>query len=616
VFPPDTHGAVGTNHVITMLNTQVRLLSRTGTVLNTIRLIDFWTGTNIGSFTHVFDPRIVYDPYNNRWIASAGVDYNSASAGILIGVSRSSSPTNFGDAGWNLRRVKADSSSTRYSDFPMLGFNKNWIVVSANMFFNADNAFDRSHIYVFNKTNLYAGNFSNPTLLVDTDSLTAFSKFPAVTYDNSLTTLYIIQNIKGNSQNKGYIRLQGITGAINSPALDNTIGKFITVDSTWDDREPNDGGDFAPQLGLSSVKVQNNDSRIGNVVYRNGSLWFAHTVFLPTGNPTHSAIQWWQLDPAGGLNQFGRIEGTTGTEYYAYPSIAVNQFDDVLIGFSRFSSSQYVSANYAFRAFTDVPNTMQTDRVLKAGEDSYWKVFPDTRNRWGDYSATCVDPVNDNDFWTVQEYSRPHVGSLVDGSGRWAVWWGNITVTVPSNDKFGAAATITSAQGTTNGTNIRATKETGEPNHVGNAGGASVWYSWTAPSSGSVTIDTIGSTFDTVLAVYTGSSVGSLASVASDHDSAGNGASRVTFAATSGTTYRIAVDGFDGDMGDVVLHWLKPSLPFFTSQPHGQGIYQGSSVTFTSAAIGTPDPSYQWRFNNANITGATSPSTSVISNMI
>jgi len=610
-FPPDTHGAVGTNHVVTMLNTQVRIQTRTGTTIQTLTLPQFWSSTNIGSFTQVFDPRIVYDPYNHRWIATAVVEPFSSNAGILIGISRTSSPTNTGDAGWNLRRVKADSASQAWADFPTLGFNRDWIVVQANMFFTPANggAFSRSHIYVFNKTNLYAGNFTSPTLF--TNSVNAVTEFPAVTYDNSLSTLYLVQDVAGNVQGNGYVRILSITGPVNSPVLNNagTNAVYLQVNNTWQDRQPNNGADFAPQLGLS-VQVQNNDARLGNLVYRNGYLWFAHTVFLPaTGTPTHSAIQWWQLNPSIGVTQLGRIEDTTGTNYYAFPSIAVNRFNDVLVGFSRYSSNQHVSANYAFRAFNDSVNTMQTERAFKTGEDSYWKQQTNSspyRNRWGDYSATCVDPVNDGDFWTVQEYSAPHVGSLVNFSGRWAVWWGNVSVTVPPNNNFNSAITVSGGQGTTNGTNIRATKESGEPNHASNAGGASIWYNWTAPTNGSVTTDTIGSTLDTLLAVYTGSSVGSLTSVSSDHGSAGNGASRVVFTATSGTTYRIAVDGFNGAMGSVVLNWIQPAAPIFTTQPQSQTVYQANNVTFTAVAIGTPDPTYQWRSNSVNISGATS----------
>ena len=77
----------------------------------------------------------------------------------------------------------------------------------------------------------------------------------------------------------------------------------------------------------------------------------------------------------------------------------------------------------------------------------------------------------------------------------------------PNNDNFAAAQVIASSSGTTSGNNTLATKETGEPDHAGNPGGKSVWYAWTAPSSGTWTFDTIGSAFDTLLAVYTGSTV-------------------------------------------------------------------------------------------------------------
>jgi len=52
------------------------------------------------------------------------------------------------------------------------------------------------------------------------------------------------------------------------------------------------------------------------------------------------------------------------------------------------------------------------------------------------------------------------------------------------------------------GTNADASKESGEPSHAGDAGGHSVGSAG-APSNGTVVVDTIGSTFDTLLAVYT-----------------------------------------------------------------------------------------------------------------
>jgi hypothetical protein len=132
----------------------------------------------------------------------------------------------------------------------------------------------------------------------------------------------------------------------------------------------------------------------------------------------------------------------------------------------------------------------------------------------------------------------------------------------PANDMFASAQVISGATGSTTGSNVGATKETGEPNHAGNAGGASIWYSWTAPMTGPVTISTYGSSFDTLLGVYTGSSVSSLTAVAANDDAVqGAGWSSVTFTAGSGTVYKIAVDGYStdgaGQQGNVTLNWLQ-----------------------------------------------------------
>src|SRR5918999_3681065 len=130
----------------------------------------------------------------------------------------------------------------------------------------------------------------------------------------------------------------------------------------------------------------------------------------------------------------------------------------------------------------------------------------------------------------------------------------------PPNDAFAAAAAITGTTGSTGGVNTEATKEPGEPNHGDNAGGHSVWYSWTAPLSGSVLMDTCTASFDTLLAAYQGASVASLTMLASDDDSCETG-SRIAFQVTSGQEYRIAVDGFDGEAGTFTLRWqaLTPS---------------------------------------------------------
>ncbi len=128
-----------------------------------------------------------------------------------------------------------------------------------------------------------------------------------------------------------------------------------------------------------------------------------------------------------------------------------------------------------------------------------------------------------------------------------------------AGDDFITALPITGASATVYGTNVSFTKEPGEPNHAGNPGGKSIWWRWTAPASGPVSISTAGSAFTTLLAVYTGPTVSNLTCLASDINSTGGtNRSFVTFNATAGETYNIAVDGYNGASSRITLT-LSPS---------------------------------------------------------
>jgi len=125
----------------------------------------------------------------------------------------------------------------------------------------------------------------------------------------------------------------------------------------------------------------------------------------------------------------------------------------------------------------------------------------------------------------------------------------------PPNDAFDASIALAPGGASVSGSNANATKQAGEPNHAGVSGGHSVWYRWTPAKSTWVTIDTVGSAYDTTLAVYTGNSVSALTKVAANNDaSSWVRTSRVRFSATGGRVYRIAVDGRSSATGALTLN--------------------------------------------------------------
>jgi len=108
-------------------------------------------------------------------------------------------------------------------------------------------------------------------------------------------------------------------------------------------------------------------------------------------------IRWMEVDAATNeIKQAGNISSPSLSFYY--PSLAVNEFGDVVIGFSGSGSTQFPSAYYVIGHKVNGYTTFTRPRLLQAGSGSY-------DGRWGDYSATVLDPSDPTLFWTFQEYT-------------------------------------------------------------------------------------------------------------------------------------------------------------------------------------------------------------------
>lgn len=211
--------------------------------------------------------------------------------------------------------------------------------------------------------------------------------------------------------------------------------------------------------------------------------------------------------------------------------------------------------------------TSQTYRLTNPGSTAINFTVNDNAS-WASVSPTSgsLDPGASTD---VVVSFNSSANTLTAGSYTGTVTFTNTTNTIgstsrslnlsltPSNDNFQDATVLSGNSVTTTGSNVGATSETGEPNWGSYFSGYhSVWWRWTAPATGSVAIDTFGSSFHTLLAVYTGTQVSALTQVvdAGINVSPTPGQSRVSFRASAGTTYYLAVDGYRGATGSIVLH--------------------------------------------------------------
>jgi len=475
--PPDMGAAVSTDYFVETINTQVIVFNRTGTILTAVTLAGFFS--SIGTVPDVFDPHILFDTYQQRWIITAAANRVSPTSGLVVAVSANADPTGT----WNRFFVDADATDLAWLDFPMMGLNKNWIVISGNLYpartggitgaTNAancqitspahglstgntvtiqnvtgmtqlngntytitvvdannfllnvnstafgvfvDNAIDQWNrpipnyaiTWVFDKGAIYGGAAAAPTIF----NPAAQCSYPAWVGDNTTNNLMLVANWNGNSGGNGYLGVYTISGTAAAPSM--SAVQFISTPNTWAG-----GGPGGPQQGSAQL-MATNDARMEQVVMRNGSLWCAHTVFLPAASPTRAAVQWWQINTTTlAVQQLGRIDDATAAKFYVFPSIDVNTYNDVVVGFSRYSATQFGSANYAYHLHTDAAGTTNPDVVFKAGLAKY------DGGRWGDYSSTTVDP-DLNSFWTLQEYAETPAA----GQDRWGTEWQHITLPV------------------------------------------------------------------------------------------------------------------------------------------------------------------------------------------
>jgi hypothetical protein len=420
-IPADTHGAVGTSHVVTVVNENMMVhLKSNGAALFIGSLSSFF---NLGAGGVAGDPRVVYDPDSDRYILTA-TDFVDT---IHVAVSTTSNP-----AGAWFKTSLLTSQGTdaaKWPDFPCLGVDQRGIYITAAMFPNAAGSTTMS-IWALDKAPLVAAAQGLGTATVWRNQPYVRAVQPAVHWDDAGEALLI--NTFGSNQ----LQVRRIVPPLTAPAL--LSAGTVTV-STHDD------GPLAPALG-STTNVEAGDDRLCTSVYRDGSLWTAHSTSIATRN----GIRWYEISTSPFvLNQSGSISDVS--LHYYYPSIAVNSVGDALVGFSGSNSATFLSAYVSARKVGDSSGQMSTPTLYQGGVDSYTNLDSFGRNRWGDYSGSSADPVDDT-FWTAQSFATT---STFNGD-RWSVRVSHweyasnpiLNYCVGASNSFGAGA-VMSAVGST-----------------------------------------------------------------------------------------------------------------------------------------------------------------------
>jgi len=387
VYPPDTDGDVGPNHYMQMINLSFAVWDKEGNQLygpvdnSTLwqGFIGPWTGSNDG------DPIVLYDDMADRWLASQfAINVGNGKYYELVAVSATPDP--LGE--WYRYAFEYDV----FIDYPKLGVWSDAYYMTTN---NFNGGFVGMGAHAYERDAMLAGDPDAQMAYFELNSWVGFSMQPAdcdgIAPPEGEPGVFIT---KGDNND-----LDVYEFSVDWENPDNTTFEMVYSipvsyynSNVWGIPQPNTSQELDALSSMIMFRMQ----------YRNmcehQAMVLNHTV--KTGSV--AGIRWYELrktDAEWELYQEGTFAPGDGLNRWM-GSIAMNANGDIALGYTVSNSLIYPSIRYTGRAADDPLGEMtftETEAVPGTGSQS-------NISRWGDYSKTSVDPVNDSVFWHTNEY--------------------------------------------------------------------------------------------------------------------------------------------------------------------------------------------------------------------
>ena len=407
-FPPDPMGDAGPSQYVLTINGRIRIYARdTGAMQYDLHPDAFFPDATRGG-GRTGDPRVRFDRHAQRWV----IVYFTTGLPNRIVVAFSNTAVITDATTWTYQffanTVTNAEGAPCFADYPTLGIDRHALFIGVNQFCGSSYRFFTSSGFVVRKPAIGGGS----------TSVVVFSPLMhPTTYDGIVTPQGVDVSDVGSTgyfvgTDVSYFGRLGFVQISHSDTSTPTATRFgLDVDATsMPVNVPFPGG----QAPLDSI-----DDRLMNAVMRGGQLYTAHAIGVtPAGTvegtgAARSAVRWYQINMQGTqprLQQFGTIWDTTAdSPVHAWlPSIAVNRSGTVLVSYAVAGATLAPGARVSYRLASDPSGTMRTAvPVVDGAEVPYHPYTPlYGYHRWGDYTMTSVDPVDGEQFWTVQMYLK------------------------------------------------------------------------------------------------------------------------------------------------------------------------------------------------------------------
>ncbi len=429
-FPPDTMGAVGPSQILVFLNGRLRSFNKTTGAADGFLNVDpdvFFASVMtpvsppvVINFTS--DPMVRYDRLTGRWFLSI-IDVPCTNAGCtttaanrwMVAVSDAASSAGItGATVWTFFFFQTDAAN--FCDYPSLGVDSQALYTGCNMFTGAG-SFVGTNGYVVRKSSILAAGplvqtgFTNLALGAGAGP---FAPRGADNYDPASNEGYFI-GVDNATFSTLMLRRVSTPGATPTISANISLTVPTTTSSVAVEHLGNTGG--------TAGRIDALDDRLYAAHIRNGRLWTSHNIRVNaagvgnTGAASREAVRWYELNGIrstdnGGVPiiiQSGTIFDTAATQALArtflIPSVTVSGQGHAAFGFTTTGVPNRIDAATNGRLSGDTLGTTGAFVNLTNSSTAYNPPGdPGGPRRWGDYSFTDLDPLDDMTMWTFQEY--------------------------------------------------------------------------------------------------------------------------------------------------------------------------------------------------------------------
>ncbi|MBS1715682.1 MAG: hypothetical protein JST30_15240 [Armatimonadetes bacterium] len=390
--PPDPCIAVGYSYIVQVVNSDVAFFNKSGTKLFQQHLDGNGFFSGVAQTDFIFDPRVIFDQTSGRFIVLAiEQDDATQNSGILLAVSATSNP----NGNWTKYRINAKisrNSKTYWFDYPGLGYNKDALIVTGNMFSFGGNAYGFVTSYSIKKAGLLSGGTASYNYWFH-DNL--FTIQPGKCLEGVTATAYGI-SLKTTSS-VAVSAWRNLTGTPSYVETTVTVPSYLNF--------------FGYCTSSGGGTLDALSDRMMDCTFRSGYLLAAHTVKVAS-NDNRAMVRWYEFSvgswPTSGSvtrRQSGNIALAAPNNLFM-PAICRNGVGGISIILTRCNPTRPADLYGVSHRSTDALNTMgPLSFIASSGHN------PGFNSRWGDYQSIVMDPSDAKRFWAC--------GEVLETNGKW-----------------------------------------------------------------------------------------------------------------------------------------------------------------------------------------------------